>query len=139
VDDVGVDAEASDRSVDTLGLAKRFFAPGEARLLASLPTERRIDAFYRLWTLKESFIKAVGQGLSIPLDAFFFTLDPFAFDCAPAIACDPRDWQFQSIAHDASYAMAVALHRPGGGSMMIHHETIELNALVPGGEAANSR
>lgn len=48
-------------------LARRFFAPGEAELLQSLPEKTREGAFFRLWTAKESYGKAVGRGLTLPL------------------------------------------------------------------------
>ncbi len=57
-----------------LPLAKRFFAPDEYNALIGLNTEaERTDMFFRLWTLKESFIKAVGLGMSLPLDSFCIT------------------------------------------------------------------
>lgn len=56
-------------------LARRFFCPEETRqILAQTNDEAKQDAFYRLWTLKESFSKAVGKGLLLPLDSFCVTL-----------------------------------------------------------------
>lgn len=52
-------------------LAKRFFCPEEQADIACQPTpEARYDRFFRYWTLKESFLKATGLGLSLPLNAF---------------------------------------------------------------------
>ncbi len=53
-----------------LRLAERFFSPEENRGLRALPQEERRDRFYRLWTLKESFLKATGAGLTGGLDSF---------------------------------------------------------------------
>ena len=53
-----------------LKLARRFFTPAESKALFSLPPEQQEAAFFRLWTCKESFIKAVGTGLSLPLRDF---------------------------------------------------------------------
>ncbi len=54
-----------------LELADRFFSPGEAAYIRAQHGKRQRDeAFYRLWTLKESFVKAVGDGLMLPFDAF---------------------------------------------------------------------
>jgi len=59
-----------------LTIADRFFAAPEVRQLHNLPAEMRLDRFYELWTLKESYIKSIGKGLSIPLSAFAFHISP---------------------------------------------------------------
>lgn len=66
---VGCDVQrVSPRS---LRLAERFFSPAEQRVIFSLPSDMEQQAmFYRIWTLKESFIKCIGLGLSMPLDSF---------------------------------------------------------------------
>ena len=66
--EVGCDVEQA-RPVN-LKLAKRFFSPAEYETLSSLPQEEQQAAFLRLWTCKESFVKAVGTGLSLPLQDF---------------------------------------------------------------------
>lgn len=54
-----------------LDLAKRFFTEREYSIIADQPTdEERRDMFYRYWTLKESFMKATGLGMKLPLDSF---------------------------------------------------------------------
>jgi 4'-phosphopantetheinyl transferase len=71
---VGVDIE-NYRKPCNLALAEDFFAHQElAQLLARNDTQRD-KHFCELWTLKESFIKAVGKGMAIPLDAFYFQFD----------------------------------------------------------------
>ena len=58
------------RKID-LKIADRFFAPSEIELIKTQPTsEAQINTFFRLWTLKESYIKAEGQGLSMGLNTF---------------------------------------------------------------------
>lgn len=60
-----------------LALAERFFTRKEYDFIAGQQGRRRQDeAFFRLWTLKESFLKAVGTGLMLPLDAFEITISP---------------------------------------------------------------
>ena len=71
---VGCDVEQMD-AVD-LRLARRFFSPEEADRLEALESrEAQRELFYRLWTLKESFLKATGLGLTLPLGAFAINLD----------------------------------------------------------------
>jgi 4'-phosphopantetheinyl transferase len=65
---IGIDVEYM-REFDP-DVAKRFFHPHEYAALAALPEKRRNDRFYELWTIKESYVKALGKGLSLPLDGF---------------------------------------------------------------------
>lgn len=52
-------------------IAERFFAVDENALLKSIADETaQKEMFFRLWTLKESFIKCIGTGLSTPLNEF---------------------------------------------------------------------
>nr|WP_154894518.1 4'-phosphopantetheinyl transferase superfamily protein [Paenibacillus xylanexedens] len=65
---LGVDVEKI--SPIDMAIAERFFSPLESRNLAAEPADQQLETFYQLWTLKESYIKAVGMGLSMPLDSF---------------------------------------------------------------------
>ena len=65
---VGIDIEEM-KQID-IGLGEHFFSDFEYEALKKLPEKRHLDRFYELWTLKESYIKAIGKGLSIPLKAF---------------------------------------------------------------------
>ncbi len=70
---VGVDAELPRC---TLEIARRRFHPQEAQWLAQLPTLCQPEALNRMWTAKEAFVKALGRGLTVPLDSFRVTLTP---------------------------------------------------------------
>ncbi len=72
---IGVDVEFVDRKTALLDIADRYFSPAETNDLFALPEKFQRSAFFDYWTLKESFIKAVGLGLSIPLDKFSFHID----------------------------------------------------------------
>jgi 4'-phosphopantetheinyl transferase len=74
--EVGVDLEEIKPVTDFAGIAERFFSPAENRALLALSAEARDAAFFTCWTRKEAYIKAVGEGLSIPLDSFDVTLAP---------------------------------------------------------------
>lgn len=65
---VGVDVEVI-KPID-FNIAERFFSKGEYLSLINQPKELQTKYFYMLWTLKESYIKAEGKGLSIPLNSF---------------------------------------------------------------------
>lgn len=65
---VGVDVERL-RKVNP-ALAERFFSPDEVAMLKALPPEMQTGKFIQLWTLKESFLKAIGRGLTRNLNSF---------------------------------------------------------------------
>ncbi|ATA56050.1 phosphopantetheinyl transferase [Variovorax boronicumulans] len=72
--ELGVDTENIERKA-ALDVANHYFSPAEARALDALPAAFQAERFFELWTLKESYIKARGLGLQIPLDSFGFALD----------------------------------------------------------------
>lgn len=65
---LGIDVEQI-KQID-LSIADRFFSVQETESLMQKTDGERLNHFYTLWTLKESYIKAAGKGLSIPLDSF---------------------------------------------------------------------
>lgn len=73
-DDIGADVENISRNNDVLAIADRYFSGIETRELFSLPLEQQRSRFFDYWTLKESYIKAWGLGLAIPLGDFSFHL-----------------------------------------------------------------
>ena len=60
----------------TMAIARRFFHPAELESLAAQPLPLQSDSLCRLWTGKEAFVKALGRGLTLPLDSFRITLTP---------------------------------------------------------------
>ncbi|QFI37284.1 4'-phosphopantetheinyl transferase superfamily protein [Moritella marina ATCC 15381] len=73
-DDIGCDVENTLRSSNVLSIAKHSFSDSEFNDLLTQPTAQQTSRFFDYWTLKESYIKAWGLGLSIPLKDFSFTL-----------------------------------------------------------------
>lgn len=71
---IGVDIEYEKKQLDFLALAKRFFAVSEYHAIASLPSSEQKAAFYRCWTRKEAYMKAIGTGLSYGLANFEVSL-----------------------------------------------------------------
>ena len=69
VGEVGIDVEATDRTVDYLGLAKRFFTEGEYEELSVLEGGALQNTFFTYWTRKEAYLKMLGKGLVQPLSS----------------------------------------------------------------------
>lgn len=76
VREIGVDVECLRELSDLQALASRFFSTSESETLLALPTERQREGFFNCWTRKEAYLKAVGDGLSAPLNRFDVTLVP---------------------------------------------------------------
>jgi 4'-phosphopantetheinyl transferase len=112
--DVGVDVEDTQRRGETVRIANRFFSASEVAALDALPPERQRRRFFEYWTLKESYIKARGMGLAIPLNQFSFRLDEdkritIAFD--PRLADDPGAWQFGHYHPSERHLLSFAIRR----------------------------
>lgn len=111
-EDLGVDVENIKRDSSLLGIADRYFSPMEVAELRSLPEDQQQTRFFHYWTLKESFIKARGMGLSLPLDQFSFHLGknkPFQISFEEDD--DPIPWQFWQLSLSAQHIAAVAVQR----------------------------
>jgi 4'-phosphopantetheinyl transferase len=67
---VGIDAESMRSEIEVEDLSRRFFEAAEAAEILALSSDARLAAFFACWTRKEAFVKALGGGLSVPLDRF---------------------------------------------------------------------
>ena len=67
---IGVDIEKIKQDIEIQKIAKRFFSIAETNKILNLPKPQQVDAFFNCWTRKEAFIKAHGEGLSLPLSEF---------------------------------------------------------------------
>jgi len=94
---IGVDIEKIRDDFDTAAIAKRFFSASEQEQLLKLPSEQQHQAFFRCWTLKEAFIKALGEGLSHPLHQFDVSVDagPSVSLVTRPDASEAELWQLQ--------------------------------------------
>lgn len=72
--DIGCDIESRSRIADLKSSARRYFSASEVKTLLALPTTQQQARFFEYWTLKEAYVKATGQGLSVPLNAFSFNI-----------------------------------------------------------------
>lgn len=124
--DLGVDIEHINRNIEVTDIADRFFSPVEVKEMFSLPAGvAQRSRFFDYWTLKESYIKAWGQGLAIPLDHFSFhindasrvgaTNQDIRMSFAPERNDNPSDWQSWLMYPNATHRMAVSLRGAGTG------------------------
>jgi 4'-phosphopantetheinyl transferase len=95
--ELGIDTEDAVTRSPPLEIVDRFFAPDEVTSLRALPAERQPERFFQHWTLKESYIKARGMGLSLPLDQFAFHFpraSQLRLTIQPKLEDDPENWRF---------------------------------------------
>lgn len=117
--DIGVDVENIERNTDTLAIADRYFSPSEVEELFSLPDDNsKRSRFFDYWTLKESYIKAWGLGLAIPLDHFSFHIGHsedsicnhnIQLSFAPQRKDNADDWQSWLFYPDKNHRMALSI------------------------------
>ncbi len=100
---VGVDVEKV-RKVN-LNVARRFFSDEEKTRLFNLPEKGQLDYFFDLWTLKESFLKAIGTGLTRPLKSFTVLQSASGFYLENA--GDYADVRLSQVAVGKNYKLSV--------------------------------
>jgi 4'-phosphopantetheinyl transferase len=115
-DEIGIDVEFQREIPDADEIAAHYFSSGEIAALQSLPAETRREGFYYCWTRKEAFIKAVGKGLSFPLDKFEVSLAPEESARIISIEGDAfkaKQWTIVSLDPRRGYIAALAVQKPG--------------------------
>ncbi len=126
--ELGIDIEDTRREVDAIELAQRFFSSSETTALRRLRGDALRRAFFSYWTLKESYIKARGMGLSIPLDHFAFEIGldtKFRIAFGPEHPGNSADWQFVQFAPTPHHLLSVCVHRPGRPDLaLVVHEGV---------------
>jgi 4'-phosphopantetheinyl transferase len=110
--EIGVDAEKIRPQPDAQKLAKRFFSAREQLFLGKLSGDELQRAFFRCWTRKEAYIKAKGEGLSIPLHAFDVSLEEDEPAALVGTRPDPTEavrWTLYDLSVGQGYAAALAV------------------------------
>lgn len=113
---LGVDVERWREGLDFAGLARRCFSPGERAWWESLPQAECSPAFFRLWTCKEAFVKAIGRGLVLGLSGCDFDMAGAPRLRAVPEGCGaPEDWRVRVVPMAEGYSAALALRIPDDG------------------------
>jgi 4'-phosphopantetheinyl transferase len=110
--ELGVDVEQVRRDFAVEAIARRFFSAHEQEQLADLPAAEKIDAFFRCWTRKEAYIKATGDGLSLPLTQFDVSLAEGNTDALVTTRPDTaeaRRWLLCEIPAGTGYVAALCV------------------------------
>ena len=119
--EIGIDLER-ERPIEYVDLARRYFHPNEvAAITASRDEAEQRRAFFLVWTLKEAVVKALGTGLSTPLDSFEVAIGASRPRLAAAPEGAPQTWWLHAAMADG-YCCALAV--PGVGDVELIQRTV---------------
>lgn len=105
---IGCDIEWRNPELACPRVAQRLFVPEEYEALVALPSEQWVPGFFNCWTRKEAYVKALGLGLSYPLDAFTVSVAPGE----PArFISDEAGWTLRSFEPAPGYQAALVLRQ----------------------------
>ncbi|MCQ4084283.1 4'-phosphopantetheinyl transferase superfamily protein [Streptomyces sp. RB6PN25] len=114
---IGVDAELADRPMLVSGIERQVCTPYERMALACVDEEHRNKEMVRLWTLKEAYSKAIGQGMRFRFNEFGFgpsgrPVQVLMPDGSPGTG---REWSFGTCQVEGRYTTSWALFDAGFG------------------------
>jgi 4'-phosphopantetheinyl transferase len=113
--ELGVDLERIRPEAAQDGVAERFFSLAEVKSLRALPVHAQAIGFFNCWTRKEAYIKARGEGLTIPLNQFDVSLVPGQPAALLSSRIEPADthrWSLQALNMGVQYVAALAVEGP---------------------------
>ncbi len=110
---IGVDIECITQRNNIEGLIDRCFNTDEKTYILANDQAYLQERFFQLWTLKESYIKAYGKGLSINLKDIHFKIhdDKVTIGFSGKHTDTPKHWAFHSVQPHADYQLAITLRQ----------------------------
>jgi 4'-phosphopantetheinyl transferase len=119
---VGVDVEKVKQVEQVRGLAERCFADREIDYVFNGEKAALMWRFFKLWTLKEAYIKARGCGLSLSLQSVVFAplAQPLMVDFAPSHDDCPANWSFRNWEVGSGHLLSLAVNVDSARSPMVH-------------------
>ena len=110
---MGLDAERADRRFDAGLMRRAMCTPAETAELDALPAHQRAAGLLRLWTLKEAYTKALGQGMRLPFTEFGFGLALGGLRTPDGTAALGEEWAFATYPVLGRYLVSAACHDAG--------------------------
>jgi 4'-phosphopantetheinyl transferase len=113
---VGIDVERINIEFATEDIASRYFSTTEVQALRGVASGQRGEAFFACWTRKEAYIKALGEGLSVPLDTFAVAFTPEIPAAILQVEGNPAEverWSIYDIDAGEGYKAAVVVEGKG--------------------------
>jgi 4'-phosphopantetheinyl transferase len=119
---VGVDVEEIRELPELAGIVRSRFAPREAEEILALSGVQRLRAFYRCWTRKEAYLKAIGAGIGGDSLARVEVSTGGVPELRAAPGADADEWSLLDLEVGDGFASALATRHPDKGNT---------NQLVP--------
>lgn len=110
--EVGIDIENKNRKTNINSIYQNAFSNDEILMLDNTPLNMKNELFFKLWTLKEAYVKARGLGLSLSFNQFSFSFPSngrifISFNVL--IDDQPDNWQFVEYAISPEYCLSLAV------------------------------
>ncbi|MGR6000898.1 4'-phosphopantetheinyl transferase superfamily protein [Bacillus cereus] len=108
-----------------------FFSTEEAEYVFSIKSQNeQINRFYDLWTLKESYIKAIGRGLSIPLESFSIDLRNYLEIIKMKSVLDNRYYYLKKLFIDENHKLSICTMHPQISNEIVFKKIKEIISLM---------
>ena len=133
---IGVDIESTARKNDVMAIADRYFFGSEIAELTSFEPSEQRQRFFDYWTLKEAYMKARGEGISLGLSKFGFSVankPDITIEMDGCLNDSPSNWQFLCVTPHNDYRLAVALNASSKPSIDCY-ACIPFESLAPLGD-----
>ena len=127
--DFGIDIERCLSANADRQLVHSMFSEPEQQIFRDLDGAEFKEAFFKIWTLKEAYVKAEGLGLSLPLNDFAFSLEPLGIRFLPTDGRNKNDWAFMTQAPTSEHRLSVAA-RTRGARLQIVSRHVTLTDLL---------
>jgi 4'-phosphopantetheinyl transferase len=140
---IGIDIEHTERKNDVRAIAEHYFSVKEVEALFQLEFRQQGERFFDYWTLKEAYMKARGEGISLGLGNFSFDLsdtDNITISFGDKLSDEPQLWRFWLLhppAADHRMALAYRLNCEQQQPQLRVFETVPLVSAEPAAFSAD--
>ena len=125
---VGIDVESIFRKELTMEFAKRYYGVSEIKQISLLTPEKQSTRILEYWLLKEAYLKALGRGFSLPMDAVNFNFDQHG-NAKLVVGMEnecTKDWLFYPFRISPVHMAAIAMSLQGDDDI-----DLETYTMVP--------
>lgn len=124
---VGIDLEYLRPFPNAIKIAERFFSQAEYQAIKSLSDREQLRAFYQIWTVKEAYLKATGEGIVGGLDQIEVSLSYNQTErLSTRINDSSSDWNITNFIPAANYTSTVAVKMEEKSDNFIDYSYMEI-------------